>query len=304
MDRNSADLNWSDDQWNLVQQTVSQEAKRARVGASFLPIYGPLDSSTVAVPRLRLGQGGVAGNPQQRLWVNSDPDLTLATIASLVYLRTNEAADPDLSAALSLFRRAANLIARTEDALIFGGQPDAGLWPPQSPAALRAVGTIRGGGPNEGLFPPALPNPPVAGAIPGIPPRGVVHVNPGNGAALVAAVVTAITNLEAAGHYGPYACVLANDLFELACQPVVASLVMPRDRMLPFLDGQLFRSGAVPARYGVVVSLGGDPIELVVASDISVKFLQINTEPRYVFRVSERIALRAKEMDAVVVLHT
>ncbi len=303
MDRNSADLNWSDDQWNLVQQTVSQEAKRARVGASFLPIYGPLDPTTVAVPRLLLGQDAAGNPPAPRLVINSDPDLALTTITSLVYLRTNEVSDPDLSAALGLFRRAANLIARAEDALIFHGQPALADWPPNTPAALRAVGRITGGGATEGLLPPQLPAAPLAGPIARIGLRGEIRLPP-VGPLLVRSVVAAITSLEAAGHFGPYACALSNDLFEVACEPVPGSLVMPRDRILPFVDGQLYRCGALSPGYGVVVSLGGSPIELVVAADISVKFLQINTEPRYVFRVSERIVLRAKEMDSVVVLHT
>jgi hypothetical protein len=238
------------------------------------------------------------------LWINSDPELALTTIASLVYLRTNEVSDPDLSAALALFRRAANLIARTEDALVFQGQPGVGQWPPNTPAVLSAVGTISSGGVNDGLLPFNLPSAPLVGPIGGVPPRGEVRVQPAAGPELVESVVAAITSLEAAGHFGPYACVLSNDLFEVACQPVQASLVMPRDRILPFLDGQLFRCGAITPGYGVVVSLGGSPIELVVASDISVKFLQVNTEPRYIFRVSERIVLRPKELDAIVVLHT
>jgi len=41
----------------------------------------------------------------------------------------------------------------------------------------------------------------------------------------------------------------------------------------------------------------------VVASDISARFLQVNTEPRYVFRVAERVAFRTKELDAIAVMH-
>jgi uncharacterized linocin/CFP29 family protein len=306
MDRNSADLSWTDDQWALVQDTVSREAKRARVGASFLPIYGPLDPTTVAVPELRLGQGNAPGGGQ-RLLVNSTPNLALTTIASLVYLRTNEVADPELAAALTLFRRAANLIARAEDALIFQGQPGAAVWPNLAPVALRAVGTITAGGLHDGLLPfghPVGPGGAMGAPIPGAPPRGLVQINAPVAPSLVPAVVQAVTALETAGHFGPYACVLSNELFEEACRPVAASLVMPRDRILPFLDGQLFRSGAVSPHYGLIVSLGGEPIDLVVAADISVKFLQIDTEPRYVFRVSERIVLRPKQLDSVVVLHT
>jgi hypothetical protein len=51
-----------------------------------------------------------------------------------------------------------------------------------------------------------------------------------------------------------------------------------------------------------VVALSGNPIEIVVACDIGVRFLQTTLEPRYVFRVSERVALRIKEFSAICLL--
>jgi hypothetical protein len=79
---------------------------------------------------------------------------------------------------------------------------------------------------------------------------------------------------------------------------------MPRDQILPFLGGDnLRRSNTIPDGYGILVALGGGPIEIVVGSEISVQFLQTTLEPRHLFRIKERIALRAKEWDAVAVLH-
>jgi hypothetical protein len=88
---------------------------------------------------------------------------------------------------------------------------------------------------------------------------------------------------------------------------------MPRDRLLPFLQGPLVRSSAIydftapflfpfPIAFGVVVALSANPVELVVASDIQVRFLQATEEPRYIFRVSERVALRIKENTAIATL--
>jgi hypothetical protein len=59
------------------------------------------------------------------------------------------------------------------------------------------------------------------------------------------------------------------------------------------------RSGTLPSQKGVVVALGGQPIELVLARDIDIAFLQVTLEPRYVLRVFERFVLRIKELDAV-----
>ncbi|HEX3770565.1 MAG TPA: hypothetical protein VHV30_06870, partial [Polyangiaceae bacterium] len=80
------------------------------------------------------------------------------------------------------------------------------------------------------------------------------------------------------------------------------NLVLPRDRVLPFLGGPLLRSSAIHPIYGVIVALSGSPIEVVVATDVSVRYLQTSLEPRFVFRVSERIALRIKDDAAIGIL--
>ena len=113
------------------------------------------------------------------------------------------------------------------------------------------------------------------------------------------AIVKAVQKLETQGHFGPFAVVLGHTLFSDATRPS-RSLVLPSDRLAEFLDGRrILRSGMLPAEDGVVVALGGQPIELVLAHDVDVKFLQVTTEPRYVLRVFERFVLRIKELDAV-----
>jgi uncharacterized linocin/CFP29 family protein len=312
-DRNSSGLDWGDAQWNLVVKAVTDEARRARVAGAFLPTEVPLSATTTSVPNFRLSQvaqpappgAGTAppiGAPPRRLQVNSDPTLMLTKISALVYVRGSDAADPELAGALGQFRRAANLIARAEDALMFRGQAGAGLAPLGTPPALLAVGNVTRGGISDGFLPFGLP------AVP--PPRvNVLIAAPAGGNQLVTAISTAVTRLENAGHFGPFACVLSNPLFTTSCTPNPGALVLPRDRMLPFLEAGLFRSSAVPAGladrdWGVVVALGGTPLELVLGADICVEFLQVTTEPRYVFQVSERLALRTRELGAIAVLHT
>jgi len=118
------------------------------------------------------------------------------------------------------------------------------------------------------------------------------------------AIVEAIEKLEARGHFGPFAVVLGHELFSAATSPS-NSLVLPTDRLAEFLNGRrVQRSGVLPRDSGVVVALGGQPIELVLASDIDVRFLQATLEPRYVLRVFERLVLRIKELDAVCVVTT
>lgn len=285
MHEDLVNLGWSEDHLSRIRTTVAEEAQRARVLAQALPLSGPEDGSTIEVPSYTLGNQGNPLNPPpaSRLIVNSQPNLPIATIAINVQLRSHEIADPSLNAALVQFRRAANYIARIEDAFIVNGRPGPNLPPPVGLAGIPPVFTIQGVAGAPGLIPTV--NPPVP----------VLLTSPG----LVNAVIQAINILDGAGHGGPYACLLGQQLFTLATTPN-PSFVMARDRILPFLQGPLLRSSAFVGTQGAVVSLSGNPIEIIVASDIGVRYLQTSVEPRYIFRVSERVALRIKEAEAIV----
>ncbi len=294
------DRGWTEEHWSRLTSVVTEEAQKARVAAQMLPVVGPEDSRTVAVPSFALR---VEPNPQlvpsrtapARLSVDSDPTLFLTRIAVNVYLHTRDASDPDLSAALVMFRRAANYIARIEDALAFNGRPGPDAAPPFGLGGLLNIYQVTGNGTPDGVFPFLGP--------PGR--RSFISVAAAAGAVLgdqvVTAIIQAINQLDAAGQLGPYACVLSPQLFEAICTPN-ANLVLPRDRILPFLQGPLLRSSAIFDYYGAVVALSANPVELVVASDIDVRFLQTTEEPRLAFRVSERVAVRIKEDAGIAIL--
>jgi uncharacterized linocin/CFP29 family protein len=280
---------WTEDHWNRITAVVTEEAQRARVAAQLLPVVGPLDPSTVAVPNFTLN------SPPQpktgRLRVNSDPNLYITTIAINVYLKTVDVADPDLSAALIMFRRAANWIARIEDALIFSGPQVNAAGRPIGAGGIPRVYDLTGRRPTQGIFWPAV-GPGRGRFMTKVAAKGNPGVN------VVNAVVKAADQLDRRGQLGPFACVLGDDLFEIICTPT-PNMVLPRDRILPFLAGPLIRSSAVARNWGALIATSGNPVELVVASDVSVRFLQTTLEPRFVFRVSERIALRVHEDAAI-----
>ena len=61
---------------------------------------------------------------------------------------------------------------------------------------------------------------------------------------------------------------------------------------------------AVNARiWGIVVSLAGSAVDLVVAVEATAEFTQIDRRGRYEFRVFERVALRVKDNIAIVRLY-
>jgi uncharacterized linocin/CFP29 family protein len=301
MDPALEQIGWTEDQWNRICTTVIEEAQRVRVAAQILPVVGPEDPSTVAVPAYSLTYKPPMAPPapppaHQKMDVSSDPTLYLTTISALVEVRLREAADPALSAALTMFRRAANVVARAEDALVFNGRTT-------GPGAIRNTTTL----------PQIFGVNAIRAAVPAIDgllasPTVVPVQYPYDGMEIATAIIQAIGSLDGAGFAGPYACALDQAAFDAICTPL-ATLVLPRDRILPFLQGgALVRASTIPRRIltvrGAVIALSGTPAELVVATDINVRYLQTTgaTEPRLIFRVSEGVALRVKEQGAIVII--
>jgi uncharacterized linocin/CFP29 family protein len=265
----------TEDQWVRVNQAVQEEAHRARVAATFLPLYGPLPADTDFVRKVDVSEAGPLEAKDKQI-------IELSTLQVKVKLRGAQLADPELGSVLSVFRRAGNILARVEDALVFDGQDGAA---PIAAALGVEIADDQGA--------PGL----ITDAVAGTPPVT-------DGDSLVAAVANAIGYLETNGHFGPFAVVLSQPLFLMSLQPDPdRPQVTPQQQIIPLLGGgPLLRSSAIANGLGIVVALGGDPIDLVVATDMSVQFLQLTTDPMYIFRVYEKLALRIKSEKAVVKL--
>jgi len=304
-------LQWTDEQWSRVRQVAYEEARGARVAGNFLPLFGPLgpDASYVSKEVLSEPNGSVEGaDPIPGFTVLDTETLKLATLQVKVYLRSEQVADPGLTSALIAFRRAANVLARLEDDIIFNGQKGANQGPDSAGQSFNgqegakhgrsqtALWQVRDGQRSAGLLT-------ASGAPRSAAPPSTTSDLGALGEALVSAISGAVGDLEARYHLGPFACVLDQIYFN-AVQTPTKSLVLPQDRILPFLGGgALLRSSTLPDASGVVIALGGAPIDLVVGTDISVEFLQLTETPLYVFRVFEKIVLRVKEPTAIHVLH-
>ena len=283
MTQNNPQVPWTDEQWARVNQIIQEEAQRARVVATFLPLYGPLPADADFV---RAGE--ISGTAP--LTIDDTDTIQLSTLQLNVKVRDAQMADPEMASALALFRRAANVLARLEDALIFNGQP--GPNTPPTFGAPNAGEKIYGGEKWDGLL------------------KSGHHIQPpvSDGNTLVTRITDAIGYLEGNGHFGPFAVVLSQDLFSIAQTPVniltnAGPSSVPQDRILPLLGGgSLLRSSAFPDGNGVVVALGGAPVELVVATDMSLEFLQVTEDARFAFRVFEKVVLRIKEQKAIAAL--
>jgi uncharacterized linocin/CFP29 family protein len=228
--------------------------------------------------------------------VDDKDRILLATLQVRVQLRGAQVADPNMTSALEMFRRAANVLARLEDAIIFRGQTASNQGPPPGAILnLPAIWKVTSGSMSPGLLGLA------EAASKEMKKRAPL---PAAGHQIVQDVTLAIGELEGRGHFGPFTVVLGQELFGDAQDPS-DSLVLPSDRIIPFLGGgQILRSSTLPGTQGFIVALGAAPFELVIATDVSVGFLQITTEPAFIFRVHEKIALRVKEPGAIVLLGT
>jgi uncharacterized linocin/CFP29 family protein len=300
---NDPQVPWTDEQWARVDQIIQEEASRARVAATFLPLTGPLPADTDFVRAQIIASGAP-------LTIQDRDTIQLATLQVKVELRTAQMADPELASVLALFRRAANVLARLEDAVVFRGLVPAppttttnSFEPPGGVASLPRIWEIHGGQATPGLWGPG-PGTPWPWTSPFPTPDNSwqwKEVATKEGDALVGAVSDAIGQLEGHGRFGPFAVVLGQHLFLIAQTPNVGSLVLPQDRIIPFLGGgSLLRSSTLGTNGGVVVALGGAPVELVLGTDVSLQFLQITSRPSFLFRVREKLALRIKEVDAIV----
>ena len=116
-------------------------------------------------------------------------------------------------------------------------------------------------------------------------------------------IAAATMELESAFHPAPFACILGPELFVAVQTPTEGSMVLPADRIGGLLigptaltaNGLLLRSGVLPPRVGVVVSLADPTMDIVVATPPKVQFLQVTEEAKYLFRVYERFVLRVKD---------
>jgi uncharacterized linocin/CFP29 family protein len=283
---NNPEVPWTDEQWARVNQVIQEEAGRARVAASFLPLYGPLPPDTDFIRREELE------DEKTPIKVADREIIQLATLQVRVSTRGAQMADPEMRSVLALFRRAANVLGRLEDAMVFNGQRgrDQGPWSGAPPrGADPYIWQVHGGQESRGLFNPAAGEQLVESFV---GPTGPEY-------RLVEAVSSAIGRLEHNGYFGPFAVVLGQRFF-LSAQTPSIGLVLPSDRIIPFLGGgPLLRSTVLGQKEGVVVALGGSPVELVISKDVSLQFLQLTDHPHYHFRVYEKMALRIKTLEAI-----
>jgi len=272
-------VQWNDTVWNTLDAAVHDEFHRSAVALKFIPFHGQL-ANAMTVPAdvidldsMTVDEAGVSALVE----LGIDFGLT----------RQQTAAEEQNETGVTLATRSANMLALAEDLAIFMGD---GAF--KNPLFKRV--RKRSGNAGTGLFGSAAETVTVNAVAAGPPKR--------YGEATFAAVADAYARLQKRGHYGPYALALRTEIYADTFAPLANTLVMPADRIRALVELGLFGTGALPESTGVMVSVGGNSMDLVVGTEPTTEFLQQDPDGYYRFRVFERFALRVKDSSAIVAL--
>lgn len=248
-------FSWSQEIWNQIDQAVHDEAEATRVARKFLPLHGPLDPAAQTVQ-------GQTINPGPPLTIT--PGQQIVPFEIWMNFELNPQQITDTSVALALVRRAANQVARAEDILIFQGTQE----------NLGGVQISQPVPKNPGLTTDAAP----------------VKINQ----PLFETLVAGIAELDSVGHHGPYALVVRPEVYAAAHIPAEGTAILPVDRIKPLVAKGFFSSSALQVGVaGLLVSFGGNSVDLAVTQDLITAFVHENIN--YGFRVFERFALRIND---------
>jgi uncharacterized linocin/CFP29 family protein len=139
----------------------------------------------------------------------------------------------------------------------------------------------------------------------------VDRADPGYPASVFQAVVDGIARLTAKGQPGPYALFLESSVYADVYRPEPNSLVTPADRIRPLVTAGFHPTGALlvtpagrgaaaaPGRFGVLASLGGEPVSIYVGVDATTAFTQADPNGILRFRVYERVQHVARDQTAL-----
>jgi hypothetical protein len=303
------DLPWTQDVWHQIDVAIADEARRARVAARVIPqISAPGPYTTMLQTDLVLQgppQGPAVAPPQSIADWESLPVLEIWKQIALTEPQVMR--EEELGTARTLAIHAANLVAVAEDIAIFGSAP---------PVALPLGLGFRP------AFPP-FPWPGLLAAAPAAVP--VVPVTPLWGHGTFNAVADGIGILQGAApapHHGPYGVILP---FALYADATVSSPLAlgqpvhqpsPRERIGALAEMGIHGTGTLPPfiagaagapalqiGQGILISTGGNSVEIVRVAEPTLQFLQVDGTGLYHFRVFQRFALRVKDNNALVLLN-
>ncbi|MEM9595200.1 MAG: family 1 encapsulin nanocompartment shell protein [Acidobacteriota bacterium] len=290
---------WPELLWRTLDGAVADEMRAVGVARRHLPIRGVADEARTipsqgiverAEPEGSLTDGEAAAGPA--LAIDEAPVTPLLEIwTEFVLTRQQAQREEEFGTALTLARRGANLLAQAEDALVLRGTEASDDVP------LLASGLVRR---RRGPSKVGLLSAPLATAE----PLAVPELEPGSGRygeETYGAVAAGYRRLQGARHRGPFVLVLPPAPFA-DTQKALPSLLRPAERIQSLLATPIAATGDLPPASGLLLSTGGDTLELVIGRPPEVAFLFEDEAGFCRFRVWERFALRVKDPTAIVPL--
>jgi uncharacterized linocin/CFP29 family protein len=268
--------------WKDIDSAVHDESARAKVVPKVIPLYGPL-----ANPWQRTISADQITKKPETITVDEVAEVPLVEVAQTFELspaQVEEEGD-QLSTAVTLATRAANLLARGVDILILQGDP-AKL--PQN------VKIVQGKAPAPALVEAAARSRQV------FPVDRDPNTNePIYGEGTFAAVAAGYSELEGDGYVGPFALLLPPKIYADTFRPLKETLQTPGDRIMPLVPHGFTGTSSLPDSEGLLMSVGGNVLDLVIGIDAITAFVQGTGESQYLFRVLQRFALRIKDNAAL-----
>ena len=263
----------TEQEWGRIDEAVSKAARANLVGRRFLSLHGPLGlgSQVTWVDALEGVSPGAVGAPGE-----DDPVapgrrrlLTLDLVSkdfTLMWRDVLNAQGQQLPLDVAAAFAAASMLARAEDNLIFyGTDANPGLINVEGHATVSLAAGLD---------------------------------KPGSG---LAAISEARGALVSAGALGPYALVLAPDLYTKLLRIPGSGGRLELELAQSVADAGLFQSSVLNAGTGVLVSTGPEVVDLAVGGDIQVAFLGAD-DMNLPFRILETLALRIRRPEGICVL--
>ena len=288
MPEDRSQLPWSPLVWDRIDKMVSHETKRLQTAAMFLPTTGPIPDALT-----RDSDRPIQQKPP--LFIEEAATVPLIETWVEFALTPQQVMREDTSmAGCILAGRAANLLAQAQDLILYQG--NAALE--SDPVFTNQLVFFRSGPAGGGLL----------GAVSGedVLPGQIIEVpNTGGGVPTYAqqtfdAVSKGIAWLQSFEQYGPYALILRTEPYSDSHAPLAVTLDTPAGRLDTLANAGFFGTGSLPPRSGLLISLGGCTVDLVIGRPATVSFMQKDPRGKYCFRVWNRFALRLKDKTAFV----
>ncbi|WP_139491389.1 family 1 encapsulin nanocompartment shell protein [Brevibacillus dissolubilis] len=262
----------SHQEWQQLDETVIEMARRQLVGRRFIDIYGPLGEGIQTITNdiydeSRFGGLNLRGESLELTQPSRRVSLTIPILYKDFMLYWRDVAQARTLGMPLDMSAAANGAAGTalmEDDLIFNGSSEFDL--------------------------PGLMN--VKGRLTHLKSDWMESGN------AFADVVEARNKLLKMGHSGPYAMVVSPELYSLLHRVHKGTNVLEIDHIRNLVTDGVFQSPMIKGRSGVIVATGRHNLDLAIAEDFDTAFLgdeQMNS----LFRVYECVALRIKRPSAI-----